>query len=210
PDKFIPLAEETGLILPLGRQVLERACQQAKAWQNQGRELRVAVNLSGKQVILEDLFTTLKELLEQTGVSPHLLELEITEGFVISHAEEGIRSLGKMHELGVYLAIDDFGTGYSSLSYLKRLPVDRLKIDQSFVQGLPDERDDTAIVGTIIAMAENLGLSVIAEGVETRQQADYLTAHGCHELQGYLFSPPIEAEEVEKWCDNHHKPSGLD
>lgn len=204
PEKFIPLAEETGLILQLGRYVLETACEQAKRWQADGKQLRVAVNLSGHQIIFEDLFVTLESVLQQTAIDPRLLELEITEGFVINHAEEGIRSLDKLSALGIQLSIDDFGTGYSSLSYLKRLPVDRLKIDKSFVQGIPDDSNDTAIVSTIIAMADNLGMEVIAEGVESVEQAIFLARYGCNELQGFLFGSPMEAREFEQWYDNYH------
>ena len=199
PDKFIPLAEEAGLILELGRWVLEQACRQAVQWKEQGMPLRIAVNLSGQQIIYGDLVAVLREVMQQTGIEPALLELEITEGFVLNHAEEGVQNLEQLHELGIGIAIDDFGTGYSSLSYLKRLPIDRLKIDKSFVHGVPDDGDDAAIISTIVAMANSLRLEVIAEGVESEAQLRFLDAQGCHEVQGYLLSRPIPAEEFVAW-----------
>jgi len=198
PDRFIPLAEETGLIQALGRWVLRTACRQARQWQDRGRPLRIAVNLSGQQIVHGDIVATVNEVLVETGLAPQWLELEITEGFVLSHAEAGVRTLERLKALGVNLAIDDFGTGYSSLSYLKRLPVDRLKIDRSFVQGVPDDRNDAAIVTTIIAMARSLHLEVIAEGVETAAQLAFLRAQGCEEYQGYLLGRPLPLAEFER------------
>ncbi|MEW6646462.1 MAG: EAL domain-containing protein [Pseudomonadota bacterium] len=198
PDRFIPLAEETGLIQALGRWVLRTACKQAKRWQEQGRPLRIAVNLSGQQIVHGDIVATVSEVLGETGLDPRWLELEITEGFVLSHAETGVRTLERLKALGITLAIDDFGTGYSSLSYLKRLPVDRLKIDRSFVQGVPGDRDDAAIVATIIAMARSLQLEVIAEGVETAVQLAFLREQGCDEYQGYLLGRPLPLAEFER------------
>ena len=198
PDKFIPLAEETGLIEPIGRWVLMTACRQAKQWQENALPLRIAVNLSGQQIIHGDVVGTIREVLKESGLEPRLLELEITEGFVLSHAETGVRTLGLLKSLGIGLAIDDFGTGYSSLSYLKRLPVDRLKIDKSFVQGVPADRDDASIVTTIIAMARSLGLEVIAEGVEEAAQRDFLRQQGCGEFQGFFFSRPLPVDEFEQ------------
>ncbi len=198
PDRFIPLAEETGLIQALGRWVLRSACHQAQLWQERGIPLRVAVNLSGQQIVHGDIVETVREVLAETGLDPHWLELEITEGFVLSHAEAGIHTLQRLKALGISLAIDDFGTGYSSLSYLKRLPVDRLKIDRSFVQGVPDDRNDAAIVTTIIAMARSLGLEVIAEGVETAAQLEFLREQRCDEYQGYLLGRPLPLAEFER------------
>ncbi|MDD3518306.1 MAG: EAL domain-containing protein [Chromatiales bacterium] len=197
PDRFIPLAEDTGLIHAIGRWVLLTACEQARRWEIDGRPLRIAVNLSGVQIVHGNVVQTVREVLRETHLDPSLLELEITEGFVLSHAEQGIRTLRELKALGVSLAIDDFGTGYSSLSYLKRLPVDRLKIDRSFVNGIPDDRDDMAIVQTVIAMARNLGLEVIAEGVETAEQKTFLAASACDAWQGYLLSRPLPLDEFE-------------
>jgi len=198
PDRFIPLAEETGLILALGRWVLRAACAQARRWQEMGRPLRIAVNLSGQQIVHGDIVATVSEVLAETGLAPQWLELEITEGFVLSHAEAGVHALERLKALGIKLAIDDFGTGYSSLSYLKRLPVDRLKIDRSFVQGVPEDRDDAAIVTTIIAMARSLQLEVIAEGVETEAQLAFMRQHGCEEYQGYFLARPLPLAEFER------------
>ena len=204
PDRFIPLAEETGLILALGHWVLDEACRQARQWKEQGMPLRIAVNLSGQQIIMGDLVGVTGDVLRQSGLEPSLLELEITEGFVLNHAEEGVRTLEQLHGLGISLAIDDFGTGYSSLSYLKRLPIDRLKIDKSFVQGVPEDKDDAAIVTTIIAMAKGLRLEVIAEGVETEEQLRFLNDQGCHEFQGFHLSRPLPAEEFFAWCERYN------
>jgi len=198
PDRFIPLAEETGLIQALGRWVLHAACRQARSWQDLGRPLRMAVNLSGHQIVHGDIVATVSEVLAETGLAPQWLELEITEGFVLSHAEAGVRTLERLKALGVSLAIDDFGTGYSSLSYLKRLPVDRLKIDRSFVQGVPGDRDDAAIITTIIAMARSLKLEVIAEGVEEEAQLTFLREQDCDEYQGYFLGRPLPLAEFEK------------
>lgn len=207
PDRFIPLAEETGLIQELGRWVLFEACRQTKAWQQLGLMLRIAVNISGKQIIHGNIVQTVSEALAETGLEPHWLELEITEGFVLSHAEQGIHTLEQLKELGVSLAIDDFGTGYSSLSYLKRLPIDRLKIDKSFVQGVPDDSDDAAIASTIIAMGRNLRLEVIAEGVETLEQQRFMHEHGCNEFQGYFLSRPLPTDSFVAWVlQSNHQP----
>ena len=203
PDRFIPLAEDIGLIGALGDWVLNEACRQAREWELAGAPLRVAVNLSAQQVSQGQLFETVSTALTRSGVSPGLLELEITEGHVLKRVEQCIEVLHRVKSLGVTLAIDDFGIGYSSLSYLKRLPVDRLKIDRSFVEGLPGDADDDAIVATILAMAQNLGLEVIAEGVETAEQLAHLAATHCQEYQGYLLGRPMPANELECWRDAH-------
>ncbi|HKJ77277.1 MAG TPA: EAL domain-containing protein, partial [Gammaproteobacteria bacterium] len=191
PDRFIPLAEESGLIESIGRWVLTSACEEARGWQ---QPLRVAVNLSGQQILYGDIVGTVREVLEETGLPPERLELEITEGFVLGHAEQGIATLERLRELGVDLAVDDFGTGYSSLSYLKRLPITRLKIDRSFVADLPGDPDDAAIASTIIVMARNLGLEVIAEGVETAEQLAFLREQGCEAYQGFYLGRPVPAD----------------
>lgn len=199
PAEFIPLAEETGLIHAVGYCVLHNACRQAKIWQDDNRPLRISINLSGLQVIHGNLVRTVKELLTKTGLKARWLELEITEGFLISHAEQGIKTLEQLRQLGVTLAIDDFGTGYSSLSYLKRLPIDRLKIDRSFVEGIPHDADDVAIVSTILAMARSLELDVIAEGVETWAQLAFLQGNGCKMYQGFYFAHPMELADFEQF-----------
>ncbi|WEN40652.1 putative signaling protein [Thauera sp. GDN1] len=196
PDRFIPLAEEIGLIRPIGEWVLNTACAQARAWEREGRPVRVAVNLSGQQISTDGLVDAVRDALDRSGLSPRLLELEITEGHILKRVDHCIDTLRKLKGLGVTLAIDDFGTGYSSLSYLKRLPVDRLKIDRSFVEGVPADHDDTAIVATILAMARNLGLAVIAEGVETEDQLRHLSAAHCDEYQGYLLGRPVPADAI--------------
>ena len=196
PDRFIPLAEEIGLIGHIGQWVLDTACAQARAWELAGRPLRVAVNLSGQQVSADGLVDVVRAALAASGLSPRLLELEITEGHILKRVEHCIDTLHQLKALGITLAIDDFGTGYSSLSYLKRLPVDRLKIDRSFVEGVPADHDDVAIVATILAMARNLGLAVIAEGVETPDQLAHLTAAQCAEYQGYLLGRPMPAADI--------------
>jgi EAL domain-containing protein (putative c-di-GMP-specific phosphodiesterase class I) len=198
PARFINLAEETGLIVPIGNWVLRTACAQARAWQQAGYgDLRVAVNLSARQFSQQDLAQSIDEALEQTGLAPDCLEIELTESLVMDDVEDAIGILRRLKGLGVKLSIDDFGTGYSSLAYLKRFPIDVLKIDQSFVRDITVDPDDAAIVTSIISLAHNLKLLVIAEGVETAEQLAYLARHGCSQMQGYHFSPPVTAEAFE-------------
>lgn len=195
PARFIPLAEESGLIVPIGEWVLRTACATARHWcEGNSGFRRIAVNVAGQQVTSE-FAQTVRAVLEQTGLRPACLELEVTEGFIIGHADDAIARLNDLKSLGLELAIDDFGTGYSSLSYLKRLPIDKLKIDQSFVRGMPNP-DDEAITRAVIALSKSLGLQVIAEGVETELQRDFLKAEGCHEGQGYLYSKPVPADAL--------------
>jgi diguanylate cyclase (GGDEF)-like protein/PAS domain S-box-containing protein len=195
PGTFIPLAEETGLIVPIGVWVLKTACAQAKAWYDQGLPLSVSVNLSPRQFQQKTLAQSIRAALHETGLPAHLLELEITESMVMEHAEEATAVLSELSALGVQLSVDDFGTGHSSLANLKRFPVHRLKIDQSFVRGLTTDASDAAIVRTIIAMARNLGLGVVAEGVETCDQLTALVDLGCDELQGFCLSKPVSADD---------------
>jgi diguanylate cyclase (GGDEF)-like protein len=196
PDKFIYLAEETGFILPIGEWVLRDACRQNKAWQLLGLPaVRVAVNLSAKQFGQYHLDEMISSTLMETGLEPEWLELEITESAIMKDAEQNAGILRKLKDMGVSLAIDDFGTGYSSLSYLKHFPISRLKIDRSFVRDITTNPDDAAIAEIIIAMAQTLKLSVIAEGVETRAQMELLSFNNCIEMQGYLFSRPVPAEQ---------------
>lgn len=199
PARFIPLAEESGLIHPLGQWVLRTACEQGKAWMQQGINVgRIAVNVSGAEIQRGKLFKHVKSVLEVTGFPPSNLELEVTESFIMQHVDTAIKQLEQLRELGVTLAIDDFGTGYSSLSYLKQLPIHKLKIDQSFVRDIPDDPNDMAIADAVIAMGKSLELMVIAEGVETEAQASFLKSAGCWEAQGYLFSKPVSADTLEE------------
>ena len=197
PMEFIPLAEDSGLIVPIGDWVLFTACTQAAAWWREYKvELRVAVNVAAKQIHHKGFVEQVRDTLAVTGLPAAFLELEITESSIIENVEESVSKLHQLKQLGISVAIDDFGTGYSSLSYLKQLPVDRLKIDRSFVKDTPDDIDDCAIVRTVISMSHNLGLSVIAEGVETQRQLDFLRAQHCDEIQGFLLSVPLPAHQV--------------
>ena len=202
PAEFIPLAEETGLILPLGRWVLETACTQLAAWatQSQMRHLTVAVNVSALQFRQADFVDQLSAILKSTGANPQRLKLELTESLLVSNVEDVIGKMFALKAKGVGFSLDDFGTGYSSLSYLKRLPLDQLKIDQSFVRDVLSDPNDASIARTIIALAQNLGLGVIAEGVETEAQRDFLANAGCHAYQGYLFSRPLPVDEFEAFA----------
>jgi diguanylate cyclase (GGDEF)-like protein/PAS domain S-box-containing protein len=196
PSRFIPVAEEIGLIVPIGKWVLQTACAQNKAWQDAGLPpFVVSVNVSVRQFRQDNLVQTIAEVLRESGLEARYLEVELTESAVMHDADQFIAMLGQLNDLGVQIALDDFGTGYSSLSYLKRLPVDRLKVDRSFVQDIVSDVDDATIVKTIIALGHNLGLKVVAEGVETEQQLDFLRANHCDELQGYYFGRPMPAAE---------------
>ena len=198
PADFIPVAEDTGLIVPLGEWVLREACTQAQAWQALRPGLRIAVNLSPRQFRQKHLTATIEQVLRETGLAPQLLELELTEGMLMHHAEDTVRTLAQLHEMGVHLAIDDFGTGYSSLSYLKRFPLHALKIDRSFVKDLESDPDDAAIVTAIIAMARSLNLRVVAEGVETVGQAQFLRGLACDLAQGFHFGRPMPAADFAR------------
>ncbi|MGZ8252310.1 MAG: putative bifunctional diguanylate cyclase/phosphodiesterase, partial [Methylophilaceae bacterium] len=192
PAKFIPLAEETGLIVQIGEWVLREAALQAMNWVANGYSIQwISVNVSGVQVMRSNFADTVYGILVETDCNPSMIELEITESTIMHHTEYVIDTFDRIKKLGVRLAIDDFGTGYSSLSHLKRLPLDKLKIDQSFVRDLPHDLDDAAIANAINAMARSLGFAVIAEGVETQEQADFLKNMGCEEAQGYLYSRPV-------------------
>jgi diguanylate cyclase (GGDEF)-like protein/PAS domain S-box-containing protein len=194
PSDFIPLAEESGLILDIGKWVLHAACAQTRLWQREGLPaLRLAVNLSPLQFRQENLLGIVAEILRETGLAPEHLELEITESAIMDRSADTIAMLNRLAELGVHLSIDDFGTGYSSLAYLKQFPVDQLKIDRSFIRDITMDHDDAAIVSAMIAMSHNLGLKVTAEGVETRDQLEFLRMTGCDTYQGYYFSVPLPA-----------------
>jgi diguanylate cyclase (GGDEF)-like protein len=199
PAKFIPLAEETGLIVPIGVEVLRQACQQLKRWQDAGYpSLSVAVNLSAVQFREPALADTITAVLSETGVAPDSLELELTETSIMHDAEGALRLLTKLKAMGVRLSIDDFGTGYSSLIYLRRFPLDTLKIDRAFTQDMVTSADAQAIVAAVIAMAEALNLTVIAEGIETEEQMALLLKHKCYHGQGYAFCKPIPADDLTK------------
>jgi diguanylate cyclase (GGDEF)-like protein/PAS domain S-box-containing protein len=196
PAQFIPIAEECGLILPIGHWVLRRACQQAQAWQEAGLRLpTMAVNVSAKEFRDQQFLKALFVILEETGIDPRSLELELTESVLMKHAESAASILATLRESGVQVAVDDFGTGYSSLSYLRKFPIDALKIDQSFVGRLGTTADDASIVRAVIGMAQSLRLRVVAEGVETLEQSDFLQALACDEAQGYYFSRPLPPAE---------------
>ncbi|MEW6330654.1 MAG: PAS domain S-box protein [Pseudomonadota bacterium] len=206
PNDFIPLLEETGLIVPTGEWVLDTACAQVAAWHAQGwPQLQLAVNLSPRQFQAQNLTAVVKQALDTLGSEPGLLELEITEGMLLRHAPATVDTLEALHALGVRMAIDDFGTGYSSLSYLRRLPIDTLKIDRTFVRDIPEDADDSAITVAIMALAQSMKLEMIAEGVENAAQRDFLRARGCNLMQGFLFSRPLPAEEITRLLQSGKK-----
>ncbi|NGZ07619.1 MAG: EAL domain-containing protein [Magnetococcales bacterium] len=200
PARFIPLAEETGLILPMGTWILEESCRQIKIWNAKTTHpWHMAVNLSPRQFQQPNLLPLIKELLDKTNISPEWLELEITEGVLMGNVEESIAIMNRLRDSGIRLAMDDFGTGYSSLNHLKRFPVHTLKIDQSFVRELTPNSTDAIIVQAIITLARALGLTVVAEGVETVEQLEFLKKQECHLVQGYLFSKPLPAQDLERF-----------
>ena len=196
PSEFIPIAEDTGLIIPLGEWVLLEACSQAQAWQARHPGLRISVNLSARQFRQKDLIGDDRARARRDGTrAARLLELELTESMLMHRRRGDRRHPDALDEMGVRLAIDDFGTGYSSLSYLKRFPIHSLKIDRSFVRDISTDPDDAAIVTAIVAMARSLNLDVTAEGVETEEQATFLRSLACHQAQGYYFGRPMSAQE---------------
>jgi diguanylate cyclase (GGDEF)-like protein len=206
PAEFIPVAEETGLILPLGTWVMQAACEQLEKWRHTPLgQLVVSVNVSSHQIYSDDLLETVKNTVLANGIEPNKLELEITESMLMRDIDSTIDTMVKLKKFGVGLSIDDFGTGYSSLSYLKRFPIDALKIDSSFVRDLQCDNDDAAICAAILAMAHTLDLKVVAEGVELDAQVDYLRSHKCDQIQGYLFSKPIPASDFEVLYLDHYQ-----
>lgn len=197
PNRFIPLAEELDLIIPLGEWVLREACRQMKVWQRVGfPNMKVAVNLAGQQIAHERLIASVEEALAEAELGAEWLELEVTENFVIRQPEVTVGKLTYLRDKGITLAMDDFGTGYSSLSYLKKLPIDKLKIDRSFVQDIGVDKSDESIIKATLAMCHSLGLDIVAEGVETQEQLDFLLTHRCSKIQGYYYSKPLSAEAL--------------
>ena len=202
PAEFIPLAEETGLILPLGHWVLETACSQLAKWaiRPEMAQLTIAVNVSVHQINRPDFVSQVLAVLKDSGADPLRLKLELTESLLVHNVEEIIDKMAALKAAGVGFSLDDFGTGYSSLSYLKRLPLDQLKIDQSFVRDVLTDPNDAAIARTVVALARSLGLSVMAEGVETAAQRDFLARSGCDAYQGYFFSRPLPIDGFERFA----------
>ncbi len=210
PSKFIPMAEETGLILPLGEWALRQALSQARAWKDAGMpEIRIAVNVSSVQLTRGGYAELVKNVLENMGLSPGWLEIELTESALMADPKRASATIADLRALGVKVAIDDFGTGYSSLSYLRGLAIDTVKIDKSFVDGIEHNVDDEVLTSTIVLMAHSLGLSVVAEGVETEQQLTFLRGENCDEVQGYWLARPLEAEACRTFVFDYRMPKGL-
>jgi EAL domain-containing protein (putative c-di-GMP-specific phosphodiesterase class I) len=204
PTQFIPVAEETGMIVPIGRWVLRTACAQNVAWQQDGLPpLCIAVNLSARQFADESLTTDIVAALRDNGMKPELLELELTESMVMQNPERAVKILTAISEMGVRIAIDDFGVGYSSLAQIKRFPIDTLKVDRSFIRDLEKNAEDRAITEAIISMGKTLSLTVVAEGVETEEQQNFLVDHACDAMQGYYFSKPIDRDQFASFLRQH-------
>jgi EAL domain-containing protein (putative c-di-GMP-specific phosphodiesterase class I) len=198
PNEFVHVAEETGLIVQIGRWILEESCRQIDLWQRKfGLPFAVSVNLSAKQLMHPNLTNEIRQILDETGISASQLKLEVTESTVMEHSEKSLKVLQQLDQLGIALSTDDFGTGYSSLSYLQKFPFERLKIDRSFINLMDDDDRSNAIVKTILMLGENLGLEVVAEGIETASQLERLRSLGCKAGQGYLFSRPVDREAAE-------------
>ena len=202
PADFIPLAEETGLIIPIGEWVLRTACLQAQALHQQGfADFIMAVNISAKQFQHPGFIKLVAQVLQETGLTATRLELEITESIAMYDAEKNIATMNELRDLGIQLSIDDFGTGYSSLSYLKRFPINKLKVDQSFIRNMDSEPNNASITKTVILLGRGLNLTIIAEGVETKEELALLQQYGCDEVQGYLFSRPISSDKLEQFLN---------
>jgi EAL domain-containing protein (putative c-di-GMP-specific phosphodiesterase class I) len=207
PARFITLAEESGLIEPIGEWVLREACRQAKAWQDAGLPpIRMSVNVSARQFKERRLTATVADALRASGLEAKFLELELTESLIMEDVEQAVTTMEELERLGVQLSIDDFGTGYSSLSALKTFPVARLKIDRAFIKGLPGDEDDKAFAAAVISLGKKLNMKVIAEGVETAEQAEFLRKNKCEEVQGYHLSKPISSGEFETFLRDWTPP----
>ena len=202
PAQFIPLAEEIGMILPIGDWVIEQACAQLKKWEMDPvmRKLKLSVNVSPRQLSQPYFVEQVKEAIEKTGIRASQLKLELTESFILHDVDDAIEKMQELRRIGIRFAMDDFGTGYSSLAYLTRLPLEQLKIDQSFVRDIPRDKNSSVMVRTIINIANNLGLEVVAEGVETDDQLAFLRQYGCNKFQGYLFGKPVPILVFEQLC----------
>ena len=206
PARFIPLLETTGQIVEVSKWLLREACRQQAQWNKQGHDIMVSVNVSALQFIDDDFVDSVVRPLNEFGVSPNMLDLEITEGILVENVDHVIEKLKQLSDLGCKISIDDFGTGYSSLAYLRRFPLDKLKIDRTFVKEIPDG-DDGVIASSIIMLAELLELEVIAEGVETVEQLQFLKDYGCTQFQGFYFSVPVDAEEITSIASSHQTAS---
>jgi diguanylate cyclase (GGDEF)-like protein/PAS domain S-box-containing protein len=202
PVQFIPLAEELGIILPIGDWVIEQACAQLKAWEMNPvmRKMRISVNVSPRQLSQPYFVEQVKDAIQKSGIRASQLKLELTESFILNDVEEAIEKMQELRSIGICFAMDDFGTGYSSLAYLTRLPLEQLKIDRSFVLNIPHDKNSNVMVRTIINIANNFGMEVVAEGVETDEQLAFLRQYGCHQFQGYLFGKPVPVQEFERLC----------
>jgi diguanylate cyclase (GGDEF)-like protein len=203
PAEFIPIAEESGMIQALGERALHDACRQVVQWHRQNMLLRLSVNMSAQQLQHENWLSTVQDALMESGLSPHFLEFEIAESVIITHAEKAVATLVKLKQMGISITVDDFGTGYSSLSYLAQLPIHGVKVDQRFVHGLEQNKNDEAITQAIIALSHSLGLRCTAEGVETDAQFNFLRAHGCEEAQGFLITKPLLETDFRGWWVAH-------
>ncbi|MBT4769326.1 MAG: EAL domain-containing protein [Rhodospirillaceae bacterium] len=201
PGRFIGMTEENGLIVPIGYQVLRASCRHNKEWLDKGYDLAMAVNIAAAQFAQEDLVERIADILDETGLPARNLELEITEGAMIGDTAMAVERLNGLKELGIQIALDDFGTGYSSLSYLKKFPIDKLKIDQSFIRNMHEDEADSSLVYAIIMMGRTLGLKSVAEGVELKEQLDIVMKYGCREIQGFYFAKPMPAEEFEAFLE---------
>jgi diguanylate cyclase len=206
PLDFIPLAEESGLILPLGDWVMREACQQQARWAAEGIHLTMAINISALQFQQADFVEKVAGIIAETGADPKAIELEITESALLDSTDALVAQLERIRALGVTLALDDFGTGYSCLAYLKRLPIERLKIDRSFIKDLPGDAEDAAIASATLSMARDLGMDVVAEGVENESQRDYLVSRNCGAIQGYFISKPQAASNLTEWLRTRVSP----